>query len=190
MSCAWCADRPEKCAACDPRLNRVVPQPLPTPGGQSVFAEARRRINAALDARESKGIATYGRTLETFNGRDAHQDKAEEFIDGFLYETQAALERKKLEEDLFLAREAGGELMGLVRLLLNPSPTTSSITRSADGWLQLAREAEAKHGPKFPLTKVPEKKRWPKCRCGLTCGFAAPEAHDPGCDGKPFKVPG
>lgn len=71
-------------------------QALPTPGAQSVFAEVRR----LLDAREAKGVATYGRTLETFNGRDAHQDGLEELLDGFLYRTQAHLERKALEAEL------------------------------------------------------------------------------------------
>lgn len=96
---------------------RQAGQPLPTPGAQSVFAEVRR----LLDAREAKGVATYGRTLETFNGRDAHQDGLEELLDGFLYRTQAQMERQALEERLVQARaELKGARAALYGLLALP----------------------------------------------------------------------
>ena len=86
-----------ECGGCAVSSYReAAEQALPTPGTQSVFAEVRR----LLDAREAKGVATYGRTLETFNGRDAHQDGLEELLDGFLYRTQAKLERRELEAEL------------------------------------------------------------------------------------------
>lgn len=49
-----------------------------------------------LRARQAKGIATYGRSLETFNGRDAEIDLAEELIDASQYAVQVLLERKRL----------------------------------------------------------------------------------------------
>lgn len=64
-------------------------QPLPTPGQQNVFDA----LIAALRAREAQGIATYGRSLETFNGRDALRDAFEESCDQTLYLLQALLER-------------------------------------------------------------------------------------------------
>ena len=68
-------------------------QPLPKPGGESV---TDRLIERLLE-RQKKGIATYGRSLETFNGRDAIRDLEEELLDGLQYLTQVRLEREALE---------------------------------------------------------------------------------------------
>lgn len=83
-------------------------QPLPTPGQADVTPAARASFNAMLDQREQKGIATYGRSLQTWNGRDAHQDLAEEVIDLWQYATQARMERDDLvaERDALRARVA------------------------------------------------------------------------------------
>ena len=44
--------------------------------------------------REAQGIKTYGRPLETFNGRDALWDAYEECLDLCLYLRQAIMERE------------------------------------------------------------------------------------------------
>ena len=67
-------------------------QPLPTPGKQSVT----RALMAMLEARERKGIETYGRSLETFNGRKAPRDLLEELIDAAQYCLQWEIEREAL----------------------------------------------------------------------------------------------
>lgn len=67
-------------------------QALPVPGGESV-TEA---LIAFLRQREAKGIATYGRSLETFNGRSAPRDLKEELIDGLQYAMQWEMERAEL----------------------------------------------------------------------------------------------
>lgn len=67
-------------------------QPMPKVGGASV-TEA---IIAFLREREAKGIATYGRSLETFNGRDATRDLLEELIDALQYAMQWRMERSSL----------------------------------------------------------------------------------------------
>ena len=46
-----------------------------------------------LQERERKGIETYGRALEAFNGRDAIQDAIEETADLLLYLLQVKYER-------------------------------------------------------------------------------------------------
>ncbi len=65
------------------------PQPMPTPGHGSVT----RAVIADLLEREQQGIATYGTTLQTFNGRDALLDAYAECLDMAQYLKQAILER-------------------------------------------------------------------------------------------------
>ena len=71
----------------------MTDQPMATSGGMNVTPVARRVFFEMLDSRERKGIASYGTTLQTFNGRDAVQDALEEAIDLWQYLTQIALER-------------------------------------------------------------------------------------------------
>lgn len=71
-------------------------QPLPTAGKQSVTAALR----ALLDERERKGIATYGTSLTTFNGRSALRDAIEESLDQTQYLMQEVMEREALEAKL------------------------------------------------------------------------------------------
>jgi hypothetical protein len=78
-------------------LRAGVEQALPTPGGASVFASLRARgVQAMLDEREQKGIATYGRSLETHNGRDVFLDALQEQLDGLVYLEQARMEHTDL----------------------------------------------------------------------------------------------
>lgn len=69
-------------------------QPLPTQGKQSVTDE----LIAFLRQRQEKGVATYGRSLETFNGRDAKRDALEESLDLNQYLFQMYLEEKAERE--------------------------------------------------------------------------------------------
>jgi len=83
-------------------------QPLPRAGARSVTAAVR----ALLDERERKGIATYGRSLETFNGRDCLRDLAEELIDAVQYTEQWRLERAALRQairDLLMSADCEWE---------------------------------------------------------------------------------
>ena len=81
---------------------RLGDQPLPMPGREDVFkALLTDDIPAKLRARNERGRITYGRTLETFNGRDAGQDAEEEVLDALVYLRQMRLERGRLIELLF-----------------------------------------------------------------------------------------
>lgn len=74
-------------------------QPLPTPGSVNVTPVARQCFEYMLDAREVKGVATYGTTLQTNNGRDVFQDLLEELIDAWQYAIQGRMERAGLIEE-------------------------------------------------------------------------------------------
>lgn len=65
-------------------------EPMPTEGAESVF----KAVHKDLEARERRGIETYGRSLETFNGRNALQDAYEEALDLAMYLKQALLEQE------------------------------------------------------------------------------------------------
>ena len=69
---------------------------MPTTGRVDVPPVVRERFVADLDARSTKGVETYGRILQTHNGRDAGQDAWEELIDLAQYLTQLRLERDDL----------------------------------------------------------------------------------------------
>lgn len=70
-------------------MTDTAPQPMPTPGAESVT----RAVMADLVEREQLGIARYGTTLQTFNGRDALADAYQESIDQTQYLKQALMER-------------------------------------------------------------------------------------------------
>lgn len=71
-------------------------QPMPVAGTEDVTPVARGLFLTMLLEREVKGIETYGRSLQTHNGRDALRDLMEELIDGWQYAVQASLEREAL----------------------------------------------------------------------------------------------
>ena len=70
----------------------MTEQALPVAGGQSVTDA----LIELLRQRQAKGVATYGRSLETFNGRDATRDLKEELIDALQYTMQWEMERTQL----------------------------------------------------------------------------------------------
>lgn len=65
-------------------------QPLPISGRRPVLA----RVIADLEARTQKGIETYGRPLETFNGRSSLIDLGQELADALQYITQLLMEQE------------------------------------------------------------------------------------------------
>lgn len=99
------------CPTCklERRAREPLPQPLPTvtdPRRTPVFPSALARLTPGpfrdlVAAREAVGIATYGETLHSHNGRDALRDTLEELADAFVYLEQLRLEGPaNLEIDL------------------------------------------------------------------------------------------
>jgi hypothetical protein len=78
------------------RAGRAGDQPLPEQGKQNVVDDLITHLRARIEL----GVKRYGRPLETFNGRDAHQDELEEFVDGWIYRWQSRMERAALQEEL------------------------------------------------------------------------------------------
>lgn len=64
-------------------------QPKPKPGARKVFPF----VFKVLKSRRVQGIKTYGRELETDNGRDPLWDAFEEAIDLVLYLGQELMQR-------------------------------------------------------------------------------------------------
>lgn len=87
-------------------------QPLPSPRDprrRPVFPSAlmqlpRCAFRDLIAAREAVGIATYGETLHSFNGRDAMRDTLEELADAFVYLEQLALEQPARKYDVDVAQ--------------------------------------------------------------------------------------
>jgi len=48
-----------------------------------------------LKARDKKGFETYGKPMETFDGRDTLQDAIEEALDLIVYLTKLKMEREQ-----------------------------------------------------------------------------------------------
>jgi hypothetical protein len=75
-------------------------QPMPHPGVADVTPYARWRIAAMLDEREIRGKATYGTSLQSYNGRDALRDAMEECADLWQYLCQIEMERTSKEGEV------------------------------------------------------------------------------------------
>ena len=65
-------------------------EPMPRPGRVDVFKAAHE----VLDQRAKQGMETYGRPLESFNGRNPARDALEEAADQFVYLIQLCEERQ------------------------------------------------------------------------------------------------
>lgn len=90
------------CPTCklERRAREPLPQPAPSPldpRRTPVFASALARLAPGpfrdlVAAREAVGVATYGESLHSHNGRDALRDTLEELADAFVYLEQLRLE--------------------------------------------------------------------------------------------------
>jgi hypothetical protein len=84
----------------------MTDQPLPTISSRSV--DVAPLVIQDIEARIRKGIETYGRPLQTHNGRDPLWDAYEEQIDRLLYSRQAIEEIKDLRAEIATLRAALG----------------------------------------------------------------------------------
>lgn len=71
-------------------------QPKPVAGKDAVT----EKVIKDLLERTEKGVRTYGRPLETFNGRDSRLDAYEEVLDLAQYLKQGLMEQDDLREAL------------------------------------------------------------------------------------------
>jgi len=72
-------------------------QPMPIGEGVDVFDHLLKVLPDMLKARQDKGIATYGVSLHTNNGRNARLDLIQELLDALVYATQVYIEWDKLK---------------------------------------------------------------------------------------------
>ena len=72
-------------------------QRMPEPGQQDVAPALKARFSRWVDSRTSEGIGTYGRPLQTFNGRDVVMDMMEEILDFCQYQQQRIMELEARE---------------------------------------------------------------------------------------------
>ena len=79
-------------------------QQNPKAGKENVTPVAQGTFLQMLADRERAGIATYGTTLQTHNGRDAIQDAMEEAIDLWQYLCQIQMENADLRAELAARR--------------------------------------------------------------------------------------
>lgn len=86
----------------------ILDQPAPTPDPRS--RPVTSALRALLDERERRGIATYGTTLHTHNGRSSPRDLVEELIDGAQYALQWEMERADLLDEVDNCNEERGIL--------------------------------------------------------------------------------
>ena len=88
-------------------------QPLPTAGEADVLQDLARTLPVELATRRDLGVRRYGRSLQTWNGRDVGRDLQDELLDALAYARQGQLEREDLERALLvLARFARGDKCG------------------------------------------------------------------------------
>lgn len=124
-------------------------QPMPTPGQEAVFPA----LIAEIEARNAKGRETYGRDLETFNGRDALEDAFEECLDQLVYLKQARMERDALRRALTamldftegMDGEVYGPFMGGDPRRFEPDPEVCSL-EEIGRWEEACAEWEAGRG--------------------------------------------
>lgn len=137
-------------------------QPMPKPGKESVTEHLlkalrelepqqnspfrRESIRAAIEqieAQQRKGIEKYGRSLETWNGRDPLADAMQEEVDRWQYMVQAQLERADLRAQIAALRSDYMELEAVNNelktrlksetLLSKPQRPISDLVRDAFG---------------------------------------------------------
>lgn len=123
----------------------MIEQSDPIPGKQSVT----QAVITDLRQREQVGIRRYGRTLETFNGRNALIDAYEEVLDLAQYIKQVLMEDDALRaENERLRRVLGGVLTEVESWFIEPN-TASGLYGGSGGLTPLiirqARESFDEH---------------------------------------------
>lgn len=108
-------------------------QPMPVEGVIDVTPRVRERFNNDLTERERRGIETYGRSLQSHNGRDAGQDAWEELIDLAQY-----LEQLRIEH-----ADALVEIGDLSSRLERLTARLAAVERERDEWGGKAASAAA-----------------------------------------------
>lgn len=84
----------------DTRLAITIPPDQIRTAGKPVFAEVRKRLLPysrdlllpLIDAREAYGVAKYGQTLLTDDGRDTPTEVVNELLDALAYVTKWAMQ--------------------------------------------------------------------------------------------------
>lgn len=91
-------------------------QPRPVPGQRSVT----KAVIQDLLEREKQGMRTYGRSLETFNGRNALLDAYEECLDLAQYLKQRLLEEAEIEANYEASGIVTQGVKGFLEEVLGP----------------------------------------------------------------------
>ncbi len=92
----------------------MADQPAPKKGFAPVAPEAMLAFARACDSQIEKGRQKYGTLLEAGNGRNAYEDCAQEFVDAWMYLTQARMEHDALAD---LAKDSLLTLSRAIRAL-------------------------------------------------------------------------
>lgn len=113
-------------------------QPNPVPGREAVT----QAVITDLQEREQVGIRRYGRTLETFNGREALLDAYEEVLDLAQYIKQVLMEDDALRiENRRLRRVLDGVLTEVESWFLEPSDSNGGNRSLNPLTIRQARES-------------------------------------------------
>jgi hypothetical protein len=71
----------------------LQPKPVTNPNSEKIESRFRRKVKQVNRGQYEKGMAKYGTSLMTFNGRNPFQDAMEEWSDLGRYITQMDVER-------------------------------------------------------------------------------------------------
>lgn len=99
-------------------MSHTTDQQLPKDGQEDVFIPLSNQFGENWGTQLNKGITKYGRTLQTFNGRNAGQDAFEEWFDLGAYLMQLKMEHQRFKE---LLVECQAYLLGYKDTLESPS---------------------------------------------------------------------
>jgi hypothetical protein len=90
-------------------MDKPVEQPMPVDGKDLVIPVARELFAWASAVQENKGLAKYGKPLQTHNGRDPLDDIIFELTDAIHYLAQAKMERAEMSERLKALQDIAAE---------------------------------------------------------------------------------
>jgi len=115
----------------------VQQNPVTNDRSRDVTPVAEQEFVKAIREREQVGIATYGVSLQTHNGRDAIQDAMEEVVDLWQYIVQIKMEAADLKQQLSIDRdELVEQIMGVVKAMTQAHPTLIDTT----AWRTILRQ--------------------------------------------------